>query len=175
MPLNDAEGDHLAGVVVEYQLIPAEIERARAKNHVSADEIDLRMSCFDMPVHLSIAGLELLKWEYIPILAVAIEMPRAVRQLRAFGAEKWDFSPFHGSAIALRLTGSDVEARPPFSAEVARAPFAALAEAVGRFSRQIRADLLAEIPGFRDHDELGAWFRGKVEVPLGDEWEPSPP
>jgi len=141
----------------------------RELTYAELDAGILEFTCFILPVHLSIGGVELLDcpymnppiagWTPLPILGVARGMPDSIDAAWREGSSKWE-----GTELPLWLSfvrvDDDIEVISPCRHRRARAPYTLLHTACAGFAAHVRDVLTHEFPELLHHDQLAAWFAG---------------
>ncbi len=148
-------------VSIDFQIDPEVLAKHRSLKPTEETAGVISQIWFRMPIRLVVGGTTILTWAELPLLYMALAI-ETLRDLPQHGSARISL-PEDGS-LRLRMEGNEVVITYPRITlpryASARGSYDELLRAWEDFSNRVRSFLLKEFPDFRDHPQLGDWFRG---------------
>jgi len=146
-------------VHIDFQIDPGSLAEQTTENLAEEDAGVLSYHFFEFPVDPVVGGVVIFDGNRLPILYMAYNGLFAIRALPGTHRADLDLPP--GGRLTLRQVGASVVVEYPYLHHTGQAPYTELLEAWETFSARVRSFLLEQFADFRDHPQLGRWFRGE--------------
>ena len=110
-----------------------------------------------MPITLVVGGVTILDRAEVPLIQMAYTALSVLKVLPKRGTDEVIIPG--GSGLLLLMEGSDAVVTYVHTGSTGRESYSEVLKAWQDFSDRVRSFLVNEFPDFREHPQLGAWFR----------------
>lgn len=148
------------GIILDFEVPRSALEEARAVGASSLPAGVLEETVLELPVRIVVGGAELRGPVHPTSIIYAAKAGLSLLRNLSGNATAKLFLSGGGTLVFCRLD-EHVVVEEGVKRVSGTARYAALVQAWEAFDRRVRAVLLDEFPEFREHPELGAWFRGE--------------
>ena len=148
-------------VSIDFQIDPEVLAKYRTLKPTKEDMGVISHIWLRMPIRLVVGGVTILDWAGLPLFHMAYDALYILNALPEHGRDMITL-PGDGSLL-LEMEGNEVAITVPDRVRTGRADYSEVLTAWEDFSRRVRSFLLREFPDFRDHPQLGSWFRESPE------------